>query len=77
LISIAKLAIYKKRKAKLLANDDILCDGVVVFKALVMARLRMEFFFCQMKNDLQTFVQKWCVKGGFCKVDVGVLSFSL
>ena len=32
-------------------------------------------FFCQLKDDLQTFVQKWCVKGGFCKVDVCVLNF--
>ena len=38
LISIAKLAIYKTRKEKLLTNADILCDVIVVFKALVMAR---------------------------------------
>ncbi len=68
LISIGKLAIYKTRKAKLLANADILCDVVIVFEALVMARLRLEFSFCQMKDDLQTFVKKWCAKGGFYKL---------
>ena len=52
LISIAKLDIYKTRKAKLLANPDILCDVIIVFQALVTARIRTEFSVCQRKDDL-------------------------
>ena len=64
-----KLAIYKTRKAKLLANPDADYNVLTVFKALAAARLRAEFYFHQNINNLELFKQKWCHRNVLCKVD--------
>ena len=51
-----KLAIYKTRKAKLLlANPDAVCNVLVVFKALIMPWLHIEFNYYQTSDNLETF----------------------
>ena len=69
ILAEGKQAIYKTRKAKLLANTDADYNVLTVFKALAVTRLRAELCFHQNINNLELFKKKCCHRNDLCKVD--------
>lgn len=69
----AKLAIYLSRKGKIEQKDNY--NVVVVFRALLKARISIDFRFYKVMSDLFTFESKWCSNDVLCKIDEEELFF--
>jgi len=66
LIGQAKLTIWKAYK---LENEDKRINMVELFKALVESRVKIEYEFYKMNNDMHIFKRKWCINVNFIFVN--------
>ncbi|KAL7389733.1 hypothetical protein ABVT39_008789 [Epinephelus coioides] len=66
LLGSAKLAIWLTRKNRTLDCGAV--DPVEVLRGLLKARLRVEFSYYQLMEDLQAFSRVWAVGGVLCSV---------
>ncbi len=62
-----KLAIWLSRKEKLSDNES--CEVDSVLKGLIRSRLKIEYTYCKLVNDIETFKYKWGVSQCVCDVD--------
>ena len=71
----AKLAIYKSRKNAL---SNVLGQELVpMFKTLVKARIRLDFGFYSLMNNVDEFISQWCYNDVICSVVDDQLVFNL
>ena len=74
----AKLAIYKSRKSKIVSDgDEQGVELLPLFKALVKARIRVDFGFYLLMDNIDEFVSQWCYNDALCSVVEEQLVFSL
>ena len=66
LLGVAKLAIWLTRKKKMLNLDSV--DPLESFLGLVKSRIKVEFMYYHLVNDVGTFSSIWCVWGLLCRV---------
>ncbi len=64
----AKLALWLSRKH--LLNDAGSTDVVAVLKGLLKYRIKIEFTYYKLVNDMEMFKGKWAVNHCICDVDV-------
>ena len=69
----AKMAIYVTRRNKVENQPG---TNVVLFPALVKARVLVDFHFYKLMQNLETFEDVWCVKHAICTVFESELHFS-
>ena len=70
----AKLAIYKTRKNQLLNVSGV--EILPMFTALVKARIRVDFGFYSLMNDIDAFIFHWCFNEALCSVVEEQLGFN-
>ena len=70
----AKMAIYITRRNKV--ENQPGTNVVVLFPALVKARVLVDFHFYKLMQNLETFEDVWCVKHAICTVFESELHFS-
>ena len=71
----AKLAIYKSRKNQLL---NVVGEKLLpMFKALVKARIRVDFVFYSLMNNVDEFILQWCFNEALCSVVEEQLVFNM
>lgn len=70
----AKLAIYKSGKEQ--GQEDPVSRPTAMFKGLVKARIKVDFWFHSFMNIMDEFVSKWCFTKAMCSVVGGQLSFN-
>lgn len=66
LLGSAKLAIWKTRKNKLLGTGSV--DAECVLKGLVAARIKVEFSYFKMVNNVLEFSTVWTVGKVLCEI---------
>ena len=66
LLGTAKLAIWLTRKRKMLGLESV--DPLEGFRGMVKSRIRVEFAYYKLVNDVRTFSSIWCVGGLLCEV---------
>ncbi len=66
LIGQAKLTIWKAYKIE---NEGKIIKIVELFKALVESRVKIEYEFYKMNNDILIFKRKWCINTNFIFVN--------
>ena len=67
----AKLAIWKTRRNQIRGDGAV--DAMNMTRGLLAARLRVEFEFYKLTNDLVTYLGVWGVNGVLCSVREGFL----
>ena len=76
LLGTAKLAIWLTRKNKMLDIGSV--DPLEGFKGMVKTRIKVEFAYYRLVNDVTTFASIWGVKGLLFEVgDDGKLIFKM
>jgi len=75
IIGTAKLAVWKTRKNKGLQLAST--DPEVMFRKLVEGRLKVEYAYYDIVNDVRSFIEIWCINDVLCTIydDVMVLNF--
>lgn len=74
IVGQAKLAVYMSRKNMI--ERTVGQNVVVLFFALVKARILIDLNFYKSVNDLACFVLKWCEKGAVCSIVEGEVVFA-
>lgn len=69
----AKMAIYLSRRNKIEESLDF--DINTVFVRMVKARLKVDFDFYSTTNNVEEFINIWCLKNVLCSVVENVLCF--
>ncbi len=62
-----KLAIWLSRKRKLLGSG--LTDVILVFRGLIKSRIKIEYAYYMLIDDLDTFRSKWGINQCICEID--------
>ena len=75
LLSQAKMAIYLSWRNKLEGLLDV--DAPIVFKRMLKARLKTDFGFYFLTNNVEEFEKIWCFKQVLCSVKNDELVFGL
>lgn len=63
----AKMAIWLTRKRKLKGEGEI--GPEVVLKALIATRIKAEFAYFKLMNNMDTFIEIWALNDVLCSVD--------
>ncbi|MGH0115687.1 UNVERIFIED_CONTAM: hypothetical protein FKN15_038010 [Acipenser sinensis] len=71
LLALARLAIYKTRKRKMIGEG--LFDCGAMFRALVRSRINLEHAHSESAGDMATFVDQWALGGVLCTTSPLVL----
>ncbi len=74
LIGTAKLAMWKTRKNKELELGSI--DAEMMLKCMVKGRIKMEFSYYKLINNVESFLEIWGINEVLCVTDDGVLFFN-
>ncbi len=75
LIGTAKLAVWKTRKNKGLQLASV--DPEEMLKWLIVGRLKIEFAYYRLTNNLWGFYEVWCVNEVLCMLQDNQLVFNL
>jgi len=75
LLGMTKIAIWKTRKNKLLGIGTV--DAENAFKGMVTSRIKIEYTYFQLINDIQRFAEIWSVEGVLCEVLDDMLVFQI
>lgn len=67
MIGGAKLAIWLTRKRKLKGEGEV--GPEVVLKALIATRIKAEFAYFKLMNDMDKFIEIWALNDVLCSVD--------
>ena len=75
IVGEAKLSIYCSRKNKVEGKEGQ--EAVPIFRALMKARIWVEYRFFKEMNDIDEFMRKWCYDDALCSVVNDELIFNL